>query len=121
MKRTRKQIRLFTTLALFALVIAFSVNAKAATYTVTNTADSGADTLRAAVTQANASTANDTINFSIPATGAGCDANGICTITLTSGELAIEIASTAGKLTITNSTGASNLLISGNNASRVFF
>ena len=84
--------------------------------TVTNTNDSGAGSLRQTILDANATTADDTITFNI----SGCP-NGVCTITLTSGELVIDAASTAGKLTITNSTGANNLLISGNNASRVFF
>ena len=89
----------------------------ATTYTVTNTTDSATDTgsLRYAVDQANASATDDTINFNI----AGCP-NNVCTITL-SGELPINATSTAGKLTITNSTGASKMLISGNDKSRVFF
>ena len=98
----------------------FTVNQATAStanpYIVTNTNDSGAGSLRQAIIDANATTADDTITFNI----SGCP-NGVCTITLTGGELAINATSTAGKLTITNSTGASNLLISGNNASRVFY
>lgn len=92
-----------------------------------NTADeicataTGVCTLRAAVQQANALGENDTINFAIPAGAAGCTAGGVCTITLTGGELRIAPEFDAGTLTITNATGASNLLISGNNASRVFY
>ena len=98
----------------------FTVNQAAAStanpYVVTNTYDNGAGSLRQAILDANATAADDTINFNL----SGCP-NGICTITLLNGELAINEASTAGKLTITNSTGASSLLISGNNTSRVFF
>ncbi|MBK7660286.1 MAG: hypothetical protein IPJ28_14650 [Betaproteobacteria bacterium] len=50
--------------------------AQAATFTVTSTADSGAGTLRAAVTSANASPGSDVIDFNL----AGCP----CTITLNS-------------------------------------
>ena len=85
-------------------------------YVVTNTNSSGAGSLRQAILDANATTADDTIIFDI----SGCP-SGVCTITLTSGELVIDAVSTAGKLTITNSTGAGKLLISGNNSSRVFF
>lgn len=105
--------------------------APAATFTVNSTGDAGdantADgvcataatvcTLRAAVQQANAAAASDTITFAIPASDAGC-AGGVCTITLTNGELSH--FSSSGGLTITNATGANNLLISGNNASRIF-
>src|SRR5207248_1908959 len=68
--------------------------------TVTSTADSGAGSLRDAIT---ASVSGDSIDFSV--TGA---------ITLTSGELHI-----ANNVTI-NGPGARMLTISGNNASRVF-
>lgn len=97
------------------------------TFTVTRTDDRnnatcavGDCSLREAVNAANAAASNDTITFAIPAGDAGCT-SGVCTITLMLGELTINSASTAGTLTITNSTGASNLLISGNNISRVFY
>ena len=95
--------------------------AKAANYVVTNTNDSGAGSLRDAVTTANGTTADDTISFNIPANDANCTMNGVCTITLTSGELAVNATLSAGKLSITNAAGASNLLISGNNTSRIFY
>jgi len=92
------------------------------TFTVTRTDDrnnatcaAGDCSLREAVNAANASPANDTINFAI----SGCPAS-VCTITLTD-DIAVNTTSTAGTLLITNSTGVSNLLISGNMASRVFF
>ncbi len=89
-----------------------------ATLQVTNTADSGAGSLRQAVADANGTPADDTINFSIPATDANCTASGVCTITLTGGVIVVQ--ATGGALTIANQTGANRLLISGNNASGVF-
>lgn len=87
---------------------------------VTNTLDSGAGSLRNAIQTANSTTDDESITFNIPANDSGC-MNSVCTITLTSGELAISSAATAGILFIQNSNGtARNLRISGNNASRVF-
>ncbi len=56
--------------------------ARASTYTVTNTQDSGPGSLRWAIDQANANPGADIINFDIPAaTDAGCDpGTGVCTI-----------------------------------------
>jgi hypothetical protein len=55
--------------------------AHTATFTVTNTADAGAGSLRQAITDANATTDADTIKFNIPGTAAGCNAtSGVCTI-----------------------------------------
>jgi hypothetical protein len=76
--------------------------APAATLTVTNTNDSGAGSLRQAISNA---ASGDTINFSLPVGS---------TITLTSGELVIE-----KNLTI-NGPGANQLTVSGNNLTRVF-
>ena len=74
------------------------------TYSVTNTDDSGAGSLRQAVLDANANAGADTITFDPSVTG---------TITLTSGEIAI-----TDSLTITGP-GMDVLNISGNDASRV--
>jgi hypothetical protein len=56
--------------------------APAATFTVTNTNDAGAGSLRQAITDANAAAGADTIEFNI--SGAGCDGAGVCTIALAS-------------------------------------
>ena len=87
----------------FATVLASSA-ARAATFNVTSTADAGAGSLRQAVLDANASSANDTITFA---------SNGV--FVLISG--ALEIAN-KGSLTIN---GAAGISISGNNTSRIFF
>jgi predicted outer membrane repeat protein len=73
--------------------------AHAATFTVTNTNDSGAGSLRQAIISANGSAGADIINFSV--TG---------TITLTTGEMLVSEAVTitgpgASNLTVTNTTG----------------
>lgn len=89
----------------FLFLVVFSTLSFAATFTVSNLNDSGAGSLRKAVTDANANAGADVIDFQAGLTGA---------ITLTTGELAITDA-----LTISGP-GAANLTISGNNASRVF-
>jgi hypothetical protein len=85
-----------------ALLCATSVTLRAATITVTSTADSGAGTLRAALASA---ADGDTINFavSLPAT-----------ITLSTGELVV-----SNSVTILGP-GPGNLALDGNAASRVF-
>lgn len=124
--RFSSQIVLRAAACLVTLFI-FTTAANAATYTVDTTADNAALTtcspaandcsLRGAVDNANLPTSsNDTIDFAIPATDPNCP-GGVCTITLND-HLVISIT---GALTITNSTGAGNLLISGNMTSRVFF
>lgn len=96
----------------------FAAQTAAATLTVTNTSDAGAGSLRQAVADANATGANDTIEFSIVPTDPNCNASGVCTITLTSGFLLA--TATGGTLTISNQTGAGKLWISGNNANQIF-
>src|SRR6266699_3875226 len=90
---------LFVITLLFAAMASVQI-VHAATITVTSTADSGAGSLREALASASD---GDTIDFSV--TG---------TITLTSGELVVN-----NSLTISGS-GAANLAVSGNAASRVF-
>jgi hypothetical protein len=79
-----------------------SANLRAATNTVTSTADSGAGTLRGVLANAHD---GDTINFSLPPPA---------TITLTSGELRL-----TNSVTIAGP-GATNLAVDGNANSRVF-
>jgi parallel beta-helix repeat protein len=52
-----------------AFAFLFSSQTKGATFTVTNTNDSGAGSLRQAITDANAAGTNDTITFNIPGGG----------------------------------------------------
>lgn len=95
----------FLTGAVFLMLIAVvsgSAVTHASTLTVVNTSDSGAGSLRQAIIDA---TSGDTVGFDAGLSGQ--------TITLTSGELDI------GKdLTITGPAGG--IIVSGNNASRVF-
>ena len=113
-----KRVRvLLTAFAVFILTL-MAQPVSAATITVTNAADSGAGSLRQAVADANSTPDNDTINFNIPVAAPNCDLSGVCTITLTGGVIPVQAA--GGSLTIANQTGAGKLLISGNNASRVF-
>ena len=63
-----------------ALVLLLSAaSAPAATFTVTNTNDSGPGSLRQAILDANNTMGADTIAFNV--SGTGCDGNGVCTIT----------------------------------------
>jgi hypothetical protein len=64
---------------IFVCLLATSLPLGAATFNVTNTSDSGAGSLRQAITDANANAGVDTIAFNV--TGAGCDGAGVCTIT----------------------------------------
>ena len=79
------------------------------TFVVTNTNDSGSGSLRQAILNANATVGADTITFAGVFTDATPDI-----ITLTSGKLTIN-----NDITILG-TGASNLIVSGNNSSGVF-
>jgi predicted outer membrane repeat protein len=102
-------------------IFVFSAAAFGAAFVVNNNGDttdanstdnlcsdvSGNCTLRAAIEQANALAGDDTITFDFAAL--------LTTITLMRGQLEI-----TSNITITG-TGARNLIISGNNASRVFF
>jgi len=76
-----------------------------ATFTVQNLNDAGADSLRDCIAKANLSPGADTIDFKSGLTG---------TITLTTGEIAVNEA-----LTLTGP-GSTKITLSGNNASRIF-
>ncbi len=52
------------------------------TFTVTNTNDSGAGSLREALNAAGGSVGSETITFNIPGTDPGCDGSGVCTIAI---------------------------------------
>src|SRR5688500_4348922 len=104
-------------------VMLFSSNALAANYAVTKTADTSdgvcnvADcSLREAVGAANATAADDVIEFAISASDPNCSlSRDLCTFILTGGELTVSSASTAGSLTITTP-ASQGRIISGNNA-----
>jgi hypothetical protein len=68
---------------LFAGVL-ISAPALCATFTVTNTSDSGAGSLRQALIDADANAGPDTVEFAIPASDPGCVVGGACTIALAS-------------------------------------
>ncbi|MEZ5424687.1 MAG: choice-of-anchor Q domain-containing protein [Pyrinomonadaceae bacterium] len=104
------QTGLFLLLALMSLTAA-----KAANLVVMNTNDSGAGSLRAAITTANSNGQADTITFDASVFGT------LQTITLTSGELTIGADGTnpGRALTITGP-GRDLLTISGGNSSRIF-
>jgi hypothetical protein len=104
------------TLISILFVVSAAGYAAGATYTVTNTNDSGAGSLRSALWTADATAADDVIVFDIQ----GCP-NNVCTIVLTSGQLTIRAASTVGKLAIINAGGPGSLVISGNNSTVIFF
>lgn len=89
-------------LAILACSASFTM---AATFTVTNTNDAGAGSLRQAVLDANAAAGADAIQFSFTSPQ---------TITLTSGELVV-----TQTLTVTGSS-VFPITISGNNSSRIF-
>ncbi len=88
-----------------ALALVLGGNAQAATFTVTNTSDSGAGSLRQAILAANTTAGADTINFTLTTPA---------TIKLTTGELHITDA-----VTITGP-GADKLTLSGEHVSRIF-
>jgi hypothetical protein len=87
----------------------------AATFTVTNTNDTGAGSLRQAITDANGAAGLDTIAFNI--TGAGCDGGGVCTITPASqlptitSPVFIDGYTQPGSLANTNAQGALNTVL----------
>ena len=86
----------------------------AATFTVTNTNDSGAGSLREAINQANAAAGTDTIAFNV--SGAGCT-GGVCTITpatqlpTISSPVLVDGYTQPGSLVNTNAEGALNTVL----------
>src|SRR5262245_52055447 len=105
--RPRRTVRRAADLKARLLVHALEGRVVPATFTVLNTNDAGAGSLRQAILDANADTVADTILFNtIPANGT--DFTTARTITLTTGSLTI-----ANPLTITGP-GATLLTVSGN-------
>jgi hypothetical protein len=97
----------------FVVVLGLSASTlPGATFTVTNTADTGAGSLRAAITAANGAAGLDTIAFDL--SGAGCDGAGVCTIALESAlptissPVTIDGYTQDGASPNTNATGALN-------------
>ncbi|HXU30127.1 MAG TPA: hypothetical protein VN851_06075, partial [Thermoanaerobaculia bacterium] len=90
----------------FALAFLASTGARAATFTVTNLADSGAGSLRQAVLGANAASGADDVTFAPGLTG---------TITLTSGEITISDP------LFVHGPGVGVLTVSGNDLGRIFY
>jgi hypothetical protein len=89
-----------------------SVPAQSAVLTVANTADAGAESLRATVA---AAIPGDTIQFALPASDPGYNpSTGIFTVILTSGEIVVD-----KDLNFTGPSAA-NVAISGNHSSRIF-
>ncbi|MEP7208645.1 MAG: choice-of-anchor Q domain-containing protein [Casimicrobiaceae bacterium] len=89
--------------AIVTMLLGFSIAAQAGTFTVSNTNDSGAGSLRDAVTQANNAPGADTVIVNVSGT-----------IVLTSGQIRID-----APLTLVGP-GASNLTIDGNANGRIF-
>jgi len=80
--RSIKQLTLLLIIMAFLVGVLFiSQSAFADSYTVTNTNDGGAGSLRSAINQANGSVGGDTISFAIPPGDPNCS-GGVCTITL---------------------------------------
>src|SRR5262245_17054131 len=98
---------------LAALLVASAL--PAATFTVTNTTDSGAGSLRQAIIDANAAAGLDTIAFNV--SGAGCDGGGVCTITpastlpVISSPVLIDGYTQPGTSSNTNAEGALNTVL----------
>ena len=97
------------------LALFLATSASSATFTVTNTNDSGAGSLRQAINDANSTPGADTIAFNV--SGAGCDGNGVCTIAPTSAlgtlseTVTIDGYTQPGATPDTNATGAINAIL----------
>ena len=106
-------MRRLTPILLVSLLAAFRL--LAATYTVTNTNDSGAGSYREALTNANTNPGLDTIAFNV--SGAGCDVAGVCTIAptaalpLVTSPVLIDGYTQPGSSPNTNAQGALNTVL----------
>src|SRR2546423_5800084 len=108
----RTYLRLVLTLVVVVTFAWIIESSKAATFTVTNTNDSGAGSLRQAILAANASSGTDTIAFNIP--GAG-----VQTINLASGLPFITDPVTIDGTTQPNFAGSPLIELNGSNAGAV--
>jgi len=90
------------------------------TYTVVNTFDTGAGSLKDAITLANTTAGNDQIIFNLTGTTPYTITLGLALPTIVSASTAIVTGGTAGTLTITG-LGASSLTINGNNGNFSIF
>src|SRR5215203_4664437 len=107
-------MRLFSGLVICVFIFAAAQTSSAAVFTIVNTNDSGAGSLRQAILDANVNNEDDTINFDVAVFGTARQ------ILLTSGELVItadDAGGTVRSVTI-NGTGADLLEINGNDHSR---
>jgi len=91
-----------------------------ATFPVVNTLDSGAGSLKDAITLANTTAGNDQIIFNLTGTTPYTITLGLALPTIVSASTAIVTGGTAGTLTITG-LGASSLIINGNNGNFSIF
>jgi len=108
---------------LFMFQAASAAVASGATFTVTNTDNTGAGSLREAINDANDNPGADTIAFNV--SGAGCDGSGVCTIAPTiplpslSDPVTIDGYTQPGSSPNTNAEGAINavlkIVVSGDN------
>ena len=113
MRSQRSGRRVSTAFAFLFTVL--TSGALATTFTVTNTNDSGAGSLRQAILDANANAGADTVAFNV--SGAGCDGSGVCTITPASdlptlaGAVVIDGYTQPGATVNTNAAGAINAVL----------
>jgi IPT/TIG domain/S-layer homology domain len=113
MRSSRRGLRHASTLAV--VLSALTSGALAATFTVTNTNDAGAGSLRQAIIDANGLAGADTIAFNV--SGAGCDGSGLCTIAPAtnlpglSGTVLVDGYTQPGASPNTNATGALNTVL----------
>lgn len=93
----------FLNIALFALLTCFSTSLSAVVYTVINTNDSGAGSLRQAMTSAAASSIGDDIEFNIPGM-----APHVISIGATTGISLPQMSTSSGRLSIEGTTQPAN-------------
>jgi len=95
-RKVKSALRVAASLVVIFALLTPQITANATTFTVINTTDSGAGSLRQAILDANAHAGADTISFAIPDTDPGYEwrTPKVWTIVLTSGDLLISDAGT---------------------------